>query len=544
MKDKRQLVLIDFLERTVECFPEQELIMHTKEGYKKYTYKDFYRRVCKLANFLKNSGIKKGERVAVIDYNTLKGYEVVWATIYHGATLHGVNPRLPLEYLLHTINDAEDKLILVGPSHIPILEQVQSSLKTVKEYVILSDQIPDTTLKPVLYYEELMERMPSEYDHPEINEWDIASLNYTAGTTGFPKGVPYSHRACYLVTLGQLGTDSFAISASDTILHVTPMYHAFGWMFICSGLAAGARQVFLGGPFDAELVCKIIQELGVTFTYGVPVIWEQVIKVAEEKGYDLSSIDRLVMAGSPPSVSLVEKYIRKFNILVINEWGMTETIGSYATAPPLSILRKLPIEKKIEYATRQGIAVPGARIKALNEKGYPISWNDKEMGELCIKAPWIITEYWRRPDATRGHIDEDGWLHTGDIVTINKMGSIKIMDRKDFLIKSGGEWISSVEIENKLKAHPAVEQAAVIAIHDPVWIERPLAIVKARNKVGKEELFKFIMNEFPIWWLPDDIVFVEEIPITGVGKIDKVKLKEQFKNYKVDVPLRKKIPLQ
>lgn len=531
------LTLHHFLDRAARLFPRKEIATRTAAGMHRYTYADFHRRVHRLAHALTRLGIGRGDRVATFAWNTYRHLEIYFAAPCMGAVLHTLNIRLAPDQLIYIINHAEDRVIFVDASLVPLLERIRDQIPTVKAFVIMSDTGPvQTSLSPALDYEALLAESPeAPYPWPRLDENAAAGMCYTSGTTGNPKGVVYSHRAIFLHSMALCLADTFGICERDVLMPVVPMFHANAWGMPFAGVMVGAKLVFPGPHLQPRDIAELIQNERVTVTAGVPTIWIGLYALLERERYDLSSLRVMPVGGSAMPRALIEAFEKRFGIRIAHAWGMTEMTPLGTVANLKSYMESWPDEERFAVRAKQGMPVVGVEIRAVDEQGREVPWDGKTMGELQVRGPWVIRAYYNDPRTAEAF--QDGWFRTGDVVTIDPEGYIQIVDRTKDLIKSGGEWISSVDLENALMAHPKVLEAAVIAVPHPKWQERPLAVVVPRPEfkedLTKEELLEFLRPRFAKWWLPDDIVFVEAIPKTSVGKFDKKVLREQFKDYRL-----------
>ncbi|WP_376791561.1 long-chain fatty acid--CoA ligase [Thermoflexus sp.] len=531
------LTLHHFLDRAARLFPRKEIATRTAAGMHRYTYADFHQRVHRLAHALSRLGIGRGDRVATFAWNTYRHLEIYFAAPCMGAVLHTLNIRLAPDQLIYIINHAEDRVIFVDASLVPLLERIRDQIPTVKAFVVMSDTGPvQTALSPALDYEALLEESPdAPYPWPRLDENAAAGMCYTSGTTGNPKGVVYSHRAIFLHSLALCLADTFGICERDVLMPVVPMFHANAWGLPFAGVMVGAKLVFPGPHLQPRDIAELIQNEQVTVTAGVPTIWIGLYALLERERYDLSSLRVMPVGGSAMPRALIEAFEKRFGIRVAHAWGMTEMTPLGTVANLKSYMADWPEEERFAIRAKQGMPVVGVEIRAVDDQGREVPWDGRTMGELQVRGPWVIRAYYNDPRTAEAF--QDGWFRTGDVVTIDPEGYIQIVDRTKDLIKSGGEWISSVDLENALMAHPKVLEAAVIAVPHPKWQERPLAVVVPRpehkESITKEELIEFLRSRFAKWWLPDDVVFVEAIPKTSVGKFDKKVLREQFREYRL-----------
>lgn len=530
------LLIKTMLDRSHKLFAKKEIFSRGLDNDFRYTYGDFYRRVCKLANILEQLGVKKGDVVGTFAWNTHRHMEIYFAVMCSGAVLHTLNVRLFSEHLHHIVNHAEDKIIFADEDLLPALEEVADKLHTVENFVVLTDKEkpPASNLSPLLHYDKLLEKAHDKYDFPEnLDENSPAAMCYTSATTGLPKGVRYSHRALYLHALTLCTPDAIGISEKDTILAVVPMFHVFSWGFPFAAALTGARLVLPGRDLSAPTLCRLIEQEQATLVAGVPTIWINLYQHLESgASYNLSSLRYILNGGAPISKSLVENLEKKHHLAVRGTCGMTEATPVVLTCPLKSYLEEeLEEERKYALKAKQGLLLPGLEMKVVNEQGLDIKWNGQEMGELLLKGPWIASEYYKDPERS-SQTFKNGWYYSGDIVTVDKEGYVLVQDRSKDLVKSGGEWISSVDLENNIMAHPAVVEAAVVAIPHEKWGERPLACVvlkdTEKDQLTAQDILTFLEGKVARWWMPDKVLFIDEIPKTSVGKFNKKGLREQY----------------
>ncbi|HYL76602.1 MAG TPA: long-chain fatty acid--CoA ligase, partial [Bryobacteraceae bacterium] len=505
------------------------------DGMHRYTYADFCARVHAVARGLARLGIRPGDRVGTLCWNSSRHLELYFAVPCYGAVLHTLNLRLPSDQLAYIVNHAEDKVIFVDASLAPILEPIRDQIACVKHFVILPDEPRGSSkLAPSTDYEGLIESAGSErYPWPLLHENAAAATCYTSGTTGNPKGVLYSHRSLFLHSFALALTDVFGISEGDTVLQLVPMFHANGWGIPYAAVMTGARIVFSGRQLQPADVAELIQNERATFTAGVPTIWIALYGYLEEHPHDLGSLRAVVCAGSAMPRQFIEWYEKKYGVHFRLAWGMTETTPIATVTVVKQKLNALPDKERFDLLARHGMPVPGVDIRIVDAEGKELPWDGTTMGELQTRGPWITSGYYNDPRSDQAFVD--GWFRTGDVSTIDAEGYMQIMDRTKDLVKSGGEWISSVDLENAIMAHPKVMEAAVIAVFHPKWQERPLACIaplaQYRGEITKEEILQFLAGRVAKWWLPDDIVFVEAVPKTSVGKFNKRALRDQFQDY-------------
>ena len=536
------LLLRTHLLRAAKYFPKNEVVsVYPQNEIFRYTYADYFRRTCRLAHALESLGVRRGDHVASMALNTHRHLELYYGVPCIGAALHTTNFRLPLHHLVYIINHAEDKVMFVDEDLAFIVDAIKDQLKTVKHYVVLSQsgKMPQTGLSPVTLYDELIDRFPDQYDFPDdLSEWDPALICYTSATTGDPKGVVYSHRG--IILHNSAVTSMFQVSEQDCALHIVPMFHANAWGGPLISVASGAKQVLPGREtINMEAICRVIAEEKVTFTAGVPTIWLMLYNYLEAGGkYDFSSLKKIVSGGSACPRFLMEALNEKYGFPIMQAYGMTETTPLALAAIPKSFMADWPMEKLYDIKSSAGLLAPGLEMKILNEKGQEVKPDGKEWGEILLRGPWIAREYYRDPERSKTTF-AGGWLHTGDVGTIDEEGYVRLVDRTRDLVKSGGEWISSVDLENLIMAHPAVSEAAVIGIPHSKWVERPLGcvVLKPGQSVTEEELRTFLKDKVKAsWWVPDHFAFLDQIPKTSVGKFSKKDLREMVSSGKIRIP--------
>ena len=529
------LTLTPLLERARRLFPKKEIATRVGPGLERYTYAQMAERAGRLAGALEKLGVRQGDRVATFAWNNSRHLEIYWAVPCMGAVLHAINLRLPGDQIAYIVNHAEDRVLFVDPSLLPAIEKLAPLLTTVKHYVVMSDQVPETSLRPVYAYEDLLKDSGADYTWPHLDENDAAAMCYTSGTTGHPKGVVYSHRAIYLHTLGLSMTDSFGLSERDTFMPVVPMFHVLAWgtPFACTML--GAKMVFPGPHLQPRDLAELIQGEKVTVTAGVPTLWLGLLALLGKERYDLGSLRAMIVGGAAAPQSMIEAFEKQHGLTVIHAWGMTEMTPLGTVSRLKSYQMDLPEAERFAIRARQGLPSVGVEIRAVDELGQEVPWDGKTIGELQVRGPWIIRSYYNDERSAESFME--GWFRTGDVVTIDPEGTIQIVDRTKDLVKSGGEWISSQQLENDIMAYPKVLEAAVIAVPHPKWQERPLACVVPKpdykDSLTKEEIYEHLRPRYPKMYLPDDIVFIETVPKTSVGKFDKKVLRAQYRDYRL-----------
>jgi fatty-acyl-CoA synthase len=536
------LVLTTFLERARRLYPAREIVTRMPQhpgGVHRYTYSKLDDRAKRLASALASLGVVNGDRVGTFGWNTYRHLEAYFGVPGMGAVCHTLNIRLFPDQLVYIANHAQDKVVLIDEDLIPAWLQVAPKVGCVATYVVMGSleesrvesrqALQEASGARVLDYEDLLDHSEPIAAWPELDEKTASFMCYTSGTTGDPKGVVYTHRALYLHSMVQVMVDTLLLSETDAVLPVVPMFHANAWGLPFSCAMVGAKQVMPGpAPTPAD-VARLIEAERVTMAAAVPTVWLGALDAAEKESIDLTSLTRILCGGSPVPRSLIKAFDDKHGVIVQQGWGMTET-GPLAIMAHIKsqILERLDPDALLDLRAKQGILVPGLEIKLEGEDGSDVAWDGRSMGELCIKGPWIASAYYK--DDRSAATFRDGWMHTGDVATIDSEGYVTIVDRTKDLVKSGGEWISSVDLESTIMGHPKVLEAAVIGVPDEKWQERPAAFVVARagETVTQDEVIAFLTERVAKWWLPDRVIVTDEIPKTSVGKFDKKVLRTRY----------------
>ncbi len=519
------LTIQHMLWRTGRLFDRKEIVTRREDGLHRYGYGDLTRRVHRAGNMLARLGIRAGDRVATLAWNNYRHLELYYAIPCSGAVLHTLNLRLFPDQLEFTIRDAGDTVIFADQSLLPILNQVAGRIPSVRTVVVLSDggPPPEHGLGETLDYETLLAAETEDYDWPRLDEWSADAMCYTSGTTGNPKGVVYSHRSEFLHAMAVLQKDTLGLGEADVVLPVVPMFHANAWGLPYAAGLAGCKLIlpdrFMG---DGQVILDLAEAEGATILGGVPTIWINLLAALEKSGRRLPLVHTVICGGSAVPRALMEGMDR-VGLRVLQAWGMTETSPIGTTGRPRSWT---PAESELEARLTQGVPAPGVEIRIADlAGGEELPWDGVAFGEIQCRGPWIASAYHNGADAEK--FTPDGWLRTGDVATIDPEGYVRIVDRTKDVIKSGGEWISSVELEGAIMAHPKVLEAAVVGLPHSRWSERPVAYVVARpgDDLTAGELREFLTARVAKWWLPDEVRFLEELPKTSTLKFDKKALR-------------------
>ena len=527
------LTIQHILERSAKLFAGREIVSKFPDRLHRSTYADLHRRVHAVVHVLAQLEVREGDRVGSLCWNSHAHLELYFAVPSFGAVLHTLNLRLSEDQLAYIINHASDQVIFCDASLLPVLDRIRGQIPCVRHVVA----IPDYGHNEALDYETLLAAAPSpSYVWPALEETAACAICYTSGTTGNPKGVLYDHRSLVLHSMSLSMTDVFGFSGRDTLLQLVPMFHANGWGMPYAAVMNGMKIVLSGRQMQPEDVAALIESERVTFSAGVPTLWMSLYNYLESNPRDISSLRTVVAAGSAMPRQFIELFARKHQVQFRLAWGMTETtpIATVTTLDPDH--EALASDARYTLMARHGRVSAALELRVIDEQKHEVHWDGATMGELQIRGAWVTDGYFedsRSPEEAATSFDVgprgERWFRTGDVATIDAEGYIQIMDRTKDLVKSGGEWISSVDLENLIMAHPKVAEAAVIAIPHPKWEERPLACVVARDpSLTKEELLDFLRPQVAKWWLPDDVVFIEAVPKTSVGKFNKRALRQRF----------------
>jgi fatty-acyl-CoA synthase len=513
---------------------ERRIVSRSIEGpIHTATYAAVRANALRVAKRLEKDGVRLGDRVATLAWNTWRHLEAWYGILGLGAVYHTVNPRLFPEQIVWIINHAEDRVMITDLTFVPLLEKLADKLPTIKRYIVLTDaaHMPATSLRNAVPYDSWIAEVDDDFAWKTFDENTAAGMCYTSGTTGNPKGVVYSHRSNVLHALTSNSADMLNLSSRDVVMPVVPLFHANGWSLAFSAPMAGASLVMPGMKLDGASIYELLNEYKVTFTAGVPTIWLMLLQHLEATGAKLPYLKRVVIGGSACPRAMAQKFQNVYGVNVIHAWGMTEMspLGSACTLKPE--YADLSGEAKLDIQQKQGHPPFGVEMKITNDSGRRLPWDGKTFGRLKVRGPAITRAYFKGEGGEV--LDDEGFFDTSDVATMDRYGYMQITDRIKDVIKSGGEWISSIDIENLAVGHPKVAEAAVIGIKHPKWDERPLLVVVLKKGMiaSKDEILGFMQGKLAKWWMPDDVVFVEDIPHTATGKIQKITLRERFKDY-------------
>ena len=533
-----ELLISSIAQHAEKFHGDREIVSVTADNPRhRYTIREAMTRARRLANALGRLGVRQGERVASLAWNDYRHLEVYYGVSGSGYVCHTINPRLFPEQIVYIINHAEDRFICVDAMFVPLLEAVADKIPNVEGFIVMTDEahMPETALPNAMCYETLLAAESPEFDWPELDESTASALCYTSGTTGNPKGVLYDHRSTILHALGTLAIDVAGMSSRDVVLPVVPFFHVNAWGVPYSALMAGAKLVLPGPKMgDGEALYGLMDSEDVTMALGVPTVWLALLQYTEKAGKRLDKLERSLVGGAAVPRAMIEAFRDTHGVELRQGWGMTETspIGTVNTLK--AGLEGLSKEEQLDLATKAGRGIFGVEMRIVDDNGDELPWDGEAFGALQVRGPWICSDYFKLEGSSGTHTD-DGWFETGDVATIDPQGYMAITDRTKDVIKSGGEWISSIELENAAMGHPAVAEAAVIGVAHPKWTERPLlVIVKSEGEdVSKEELLAYFDGKVATWWVPNDVVFVDELPHTATGKVKKIELRQQFAEYRL-----------
>ncbi|MEN9629531.1 MAG: hypothetical protein RJA10_2758 [Pseudomonadota bacterium] len=533
----RPLLISSLIDHAATFHPHTEIVSRLPEGLvRRSSWGEVQQRAKQVANALQQLGVRPGERVGTLAWNSDRHLALYFGVSGSGAVLHTVNPRLFPEQIDYIVNHAEDQVLFFDITFAPLVAKLVPLLKTVKAFVAMTDRahMPDIQVPKLMCWDELVLGQSTEFTWPELDERTASSLCYTSGTTGNPKGVLYSHRSTMLHTLMELAVDTFGISSEETVMLIVPMFHANAWGTPYAAAMAGTKLVLPGPHLDGASVYTLMRDERVTFSQGVPTVWLMLFQhVDANPGLDPKELGlrRVGIGGSAVPRAMLERFETQFGAEVVQGWGMTET-------SPIGVISKLlpkhfalPHEELVKIKLKQGRGVWGVDLKLVGDEGQTMPWDGQSRGHLHVRGPWIASGYFKGEGGAK--LDAEGFFPTGDVATIDPDGYLQLVDRAKDVIKSGGEWISSIDLENAAMGHPAVAEAAIIGVPHPKWQERPLLLIvrRAGHELTRAAMLGFLAERVARWWLPDDVVFVPELPHTATGKLLKTQLREQFKDH-------------
>lgn len=528
------LTLTSIMQHAQKLYPDNEIVSVLAEDPRhRYTYKDAFRRTAQLANALDALGLEQGTRIATLAWNDYRHLELYFGISCSGYVCHTINPRLFPEQIEFIVNDADDKVLFVDPMFVPLIEKLKDKISGVQKIIVNAKQAPESDSLELICYEDFIKDHSTHFDWPVLDELSASALCYTSGTTGNPKGVMYSHRSTVLHSFTCCMVDTMALSVNDSVLPVVPMFHVNAWTIPFAAAMAGSKLVFPGPRMaDGQVLSDLINSENVTVSAGVPTVWLALLNYCRDNNIVLEPLKRTVVGGSACPVSIMKEFAEVHGATVNHAWGMTETGPLGTIFSPLPGFDSLSEDEQYAVRAKQGRPAFGVEIKIVDEDNQELAWDGKAFGELKIRGHWVCQEYFKGEVSA---CDDEGWMSTGDVSTIDEKGYMQITDRTKDVIKSGGEWISSIEIENIMVGHPHVTEACVIGVPHQKWQERPLLFVVLSNPEAndKDEMLSFLKGKIASWWMPDDVVFIDELPHTATGKLDKKVLRAKYKDFEL-----------
>jgi 3-(methylthio)propionyl---CoA ligase len=531
------LLISGLIEHAASSNPNSEIVSRRCESdgesdIHRYTMKDAAKRSKKIANALIELGAKPSDRIATLAWNNYRHFELYFGVSGIGSVLHTINPRLFPEQLVYIINHAEDRWIFVDLTFVPLLEAIQDQISAVEGFIIMADSanMPKTSLKNVICYEDLINSANDQLEWPQFDENSAASLCYTSGTTGNPKGVLYSHRSTLLHTMSEVSREALGITSLSCVLPVVPMFHVNAWGVPYAAAMTGAKLVFPGPGMDGASLWQLIEAEQPDLLLGVPTVWLMLLNHMDEIGKTLDSVNNVVVGGSAAPLSMIKKFDEVHDAFLIHAWGMTEMSPLGTANVKTATMKNMPIDERYQLQQKQGRPVFGVEMKIVDDNGQSQPHDGTTFGRLLVRGPWVIKQYYKTDDMSSF---ENGWLDTGDVATIDENNYLGIVDRSKDVIKSGGEWISSIDLENAAVGHPDIVEACVIGVAHEKWDERPLllAIMKPESTTSGDDIKEFLSDKIAKWWMPDEVIFVESLPHTATGKLLKINLRKEYKDY-------------
>jgi fatty-acyl-CoA synthase len=530
------LTVDKILDHAKNWHADVEIVSRQVEGpIVRTTYAQLHERAKRMSSALLALGVKPGDRIATLAWNSARHMEAWYAIMGIGAVCHTLNPRLFADQLCYIINHAEDRIIFTDLTFLPVLLERRAQMPKVERFIVMTDEahMDDAALPGALCFEALIEAHAPDAVWGGFDENTACGLCYTSGTTGNPKGVLYSHRSNFLHTLASMPRDLMALSALDTVLMVVPMFHANAWGMAFSGPASGAKLVMPGPNLDGASIYELMETESVTASAGVPTVWQNLLMYMKQTGQRFSTLKRVVNGGAAAPEALIRTFRDDYGVEVIHAWGMTETSPLATLSTPTAYVAGLSAEERIAYQLKQGRPPLMIEMTLQDDEGRELPHDGRTFGRLKVKGPFVVDQYFKGDGGQV--LDENGYFDTGDVATLDQHGYMHITDRAKDVIKSGGEWISSIEIENIAAGHPKAAIAAVIGVPHPKWDERPLLLVKLKpgETASKQEFLDFLNGKIAKWWMPDDVAFVDDIPLGATGKIDKKVIRKQFEDYQL-----------
>jgi acyl-CoA synthetase (AMP-forming)/AMP-acid ligase II len=528
----RPLLISSLLEFAVVTHPQAEIVSRRVEGdIHRYTWQDAAARSARLANALTRLGVKTGDRIGTLAWNTYRHLELYFGVSGMGAVLHTINPRLFPEQIVWIANHAEDRFLFVDLTFLPLVDATRAHLTSLEKVIVLADKVAMPAGRDDLVcYEDLLAPESDSYVWPALDERSAASMCYTSGTTGHPKGVVYTHRSTVLHAMGSLHSGALSIGRDSVILPVVPMFHVNAWGTPYSAAMSGAKIVFPGAGLDGKNLHELIDQEQATLLLGVPTVWLGLLTYLDSIGAKMHSVNHVVVGGSAAPLAMIRAFDEKHDAFLIHAWGMTEMSPLGTVNGPTTELMALPKEERYKRQLKQGRPIYGVDLKIVDDEGHELPRDGKAYGRLLVRGPWIASGYYKNDDRS-AFVDD--WFDTGDVATLDSLNTMQIVDRRKDVIKSGGEWISSIDLENVAVGHPAVKEACVIGVAHPKWDERPLLLIvlKEGAAASKEDLLGYVSQHIAKFWIPDDVIFVADLPHTATGKLHKVPLREQYAHH-------------